>query len=106
MKKSLIVISLLVLSTTFTISYADKSEDKLLCAITEVVDCGRLGECKLLLPEQANLPEFISIDLKNDKITGHGKKHTEDIRHEKTVDNNIILQGVSGNGRGWSGYPR
>lgn len=94
---------LLILTCLFSASsYAAKNQDKLLCAITEVIDCGRLGECVLLLPEQANLPEFISIDLKNDKITGHDRDHSEVIRHKKTAENNVILQGVSGNGRGWS----
>ncbi|MEM7304404.1 MAG: hypothetical protein AAF372_02630, partial [Pseudomonadota bacterium] len=74
----------------------------LLCAITEVIDCGRLGECAMLLPEEANLPDFLVIDLKADKITGHDREHSETITHSKGINNNIILQGVSGNGRGWS----
>ena len=102
MKHTLLIFLLVLTCLSTSLSYADKHQGKLLCAITEVIDCGRLGECVLLLPEQANLPEFITIDLESDKITGHDREHSEEIRHEKTVNNNVILQGVSGNGRGWS----
>ena len=102
MKHTLLLLFLILSCLGSGFSHADKHQDKLLCAITEVIDCGRLGECVLLLPGQANLPDFITIDLKSNKITGHNRDHSEEIRHEKTVDNNIILQGVSGNGRGWS----
>jgi len=72
----------------------------LVCAIVEVLDCGLLDRCERVNPELVNLPDIFWMDIKKKEMKG-GDRTTkiQQVTHE---EESVILQGTSGNGRGWS----
>ncbi|MEM8844293.1 MAG: hypothetical protein AAGB35_04540 [Pseudomonadota bacterium] len=102
MRHIIFITSTVLLMSVFSVSFADHHKSILLCAITEVVDCDSLGKCERQTTGQANLPNFITIDLKNNKIVGANVDHNEDITHVEKTEQSFILQGVGEQGRGWT----
>ncbi len=72
----------------------------LVCAIVEVLDCGLQDKCDRVNPEFVNLPDIFKMNINKKEISG-GDRTTkiQQVTHE---EGNVILQGTSGNGRGWS----
>jgi hypothetical protein len=83
----------------------------LYCALMDTVQCLPGGECQEVEAEEVNLPNFLVIDFKKDKITTtkvRGNKRTSKIENKKLVDGKLIVQGAEDgaegvkDGLGWS----
>ena len=84
---------------------------KLYCALMDTVQCLPGGECQEIEAEEVNLPNFLVIDFKKEKITttkARGNKRTSKIENKKQVDGKLIVQGAEDgaegvkDGLGWS----
>ncbi len=74
----------------------------LLCAPTEVQECGTGTDCQRRTIEAVNLPPFIAIDFKGQSLsTADGRTRTAPIQRVERVDGRLILQGGQ-EGRAWS----
>ena len=83
----------------------------LYCALMDTVQCMPGGKCQEVEAEEVNLPSFIVIDFKKEKITipeVRGNKRTSKIENKKQVDGKLIIQGAEDgaegvkDGLGWS----
>jgi hypothetical protein len=107
MKKLITSLSLVTLLLPLTSIYCAAAEtadnSRLLCAITEVIECESLGDCSELTPEDVGLPDFLYVDLAEKKIT---EATSVSLRESRFIVNSAnegitILSGVDGL-RGWS----
>jgi hypothetical protein len=76
----------------------------LLCAPTDIVECGGAGECERLTAEELNLPQFFTVDFKKKQLKGKlesGEETTTAIENVAKHEGRTILQGAE-RGRGWS----
>ncbi|MBW2243167.1 MAG: hypothetical protein JRH01_14370 [Deltaproteobacteria bacterium] len=76
----------------------------LLCAPTDLVECGGAGECQRLTAEALNMPQFFTIDFKKKQMSGkleNGEMSTTAIQNVVKHEERTILQGAE-RGRGWS----
>jgi hypothetical protein len=76
----------------------------LLCAPTDLVECGGAGECQRLTAEELNIPHFFTIDFKQKQLSGklaNGEETTTAIQNVVQHEERTILQGAE-RGRGWS----
>ena len=71
-----------------------------LCSVTTVMECDAAGHCERHLPDAANTPQFIRVDLAAQAISADGNKKSQ-LKSVAHVDSELILQG-SENARGWS----
>ena len=92
-------LSVIFCSTWVSASDFDGSKP-LVCAMVEVLDCGLLDECARVNPESVNLPDIFHVDLKKKELKG--KDRTTKVRHIFHEQGNVVLQGISENGRAWS----
>jgi hypothetical protein len=83
----------------------------LYCALMDTVQCLPGGECQEIEAEEVNLPNFLVIDFKKEKITttkARGNQRTSKIENKKQVDGKLIVQGAEDgaegvkDGLGWS----
>jgi hypothetical protein len=77
---------------------------KLICAPSDVFECGPAVECQRATPELVNIPRFIQIDVKKKQLSGSlgtGEKVTTSIQNVATKDGKLTLQGAE-NARAWS----
>jgi hypothetical protein len=101
---SLLVMALLLLvPAVFCQAAESPGNDRLLCAITEVVECSALGECLELAAEDVGLPDFLIIDLEAKKIM---EATSVSLRENSFTTSSVregvtILNGVDAV-RGWS----
>ncbi len=72
----------------------------LVCAIVEVLDCGLQDKCDRVNPEFVNLPDIFKINFTKKEMGGGDR--TTSFQHTVHEEGNLIIQGTSGNGRGWS----
>jgi hypothetical protein len=103
MTSLLLTILLVALPVVFCQAATGSDESRLLCALTEVVECGALGECIELAAEDVGLPDFLIIDLKAKKIleaTSVSLRESS-FNVNTTQEGMTILSGVDGL-RGWS----
>ena len=84
----------------------------MICAVMDIVECQPGGKCQQITAEEASIPNFFKINVKNKKISGvlaDGSKRITQIEHIEKVDGKVIIQGaedgVEGvrDGVGWSG---
>jgi len=98
------LLTILLLSLSAFVCPAQAADDnRLLCAITEVVECDSLGECAKLEAEEVGLPDFLIVDLESKKIkeaTTVSLRESSFASHSP-VEGITILSGVDGM-RGWS----
>ena len=98
------LLSVILLALSASVCPAQASDDnRLLCAITEVVECDSLGECAKLEAEEVGLPDFLIVDLESKKIkeaTTVSLRESSFASHSP-VEGITILSGVDGM-RGWS----
>jgi hypothetical protein len=98
------LLTILLLSLSASVCPAQAADDnRLLCAITEVVECDSLGECAKLEAEEVGLPDFLIVDLESKKIkeaTTVSLRESSFASHSP-VEGITILSGVDGM-RGWS----
>ena len=76
----------------------------LLCAPTDLVECGGAGECQRLTAEELNIPQFFTVDFKKKQMSGkleNGEVTTTAIQNVAKHEGRTILQGAE-NGRAWS----
>ena len=76
----------------------------LLCAVIEVFECSLESNCTEVVAESVNIPQFIMIDFKNNKIStpkGSVEKRESAIKNFEQNNGTLFLQGVE-HGRGWS----
>ena len=71
----------------------------LICAFSEVIDCGRHEACHGSYPEEVNLPTFFRIDFKKKEIKG-GERTTK-IDSVVSMETSTIMQGQGVEGRSW-----
>jgi hypothetical protein len=75
----------------------------LLCAVIEVFECSLASDCAEVTVEDVNIPQFIRVDFKNNKISsaeGNEEKRESAIKNFEQNNGMLILQGIEG-GRGW-----
>ncbi|MGW8312556.1 MAG: hypothetical protein ACWGOL_04910 [Desulfuromonadales bacterium] len=98
------LLSVIMLALSASVCPAQAADDnRLLCAITEVVECDSLGECAKLEAEEVGLPDFLIVDLASKKIkeaTTVSLRESSFAAHSP-VEGITILSGVDGM-RGWS----
>ena len=101
-------LTVILLALSAPIGSAQAADDnRLLCAITEVVECDSLGECSKLEAEEVGLPDFLIVDLESKKIkeaTTVSLRESSFASHSP-VEGITILSGVDGM-RGWSALSR
>ena len=83
----------------------------LICAAMDVVECLPGGECKRVLADEVDFPDFLQLNFKDKKIRAEqmGRKDLKtDIEHMESVDGKLILQGAEDgregtkDGLGWT----
>lgn len=83
----------------------------LLCAAIEVIECIPVEGCDKVTPEAANLPRFLRINFKDEKITaprGSEIEGTTAIERLEHIDGKLIIEGAEDgmegvrDGMGWS----
>jgi hypothetical protein len=76
---------------------------KLLCAPSDVMECGAGGDCQRVTLEAMNIPRFIHVDFKKKRLSGETEtgEETTAVQNVQKVDGRTILQGAE-RGRGWS----
>jgi len=96
------VVLLLTLPLVFGQTVFAAEKGKFLCALTEVIECDRLGECAERLPETIGLPDFVVIDLDAMELrsAGDGQVRTTKIGTSSVMEDKTILSGIEN--RGWS----
>ena len=93
---------LLALPLIFCREGAAAEKGRYLCALTEVIECDRLGECAEQMPETIGLPDFIVIDLDQMELqtpSNEGVRKTK-IGASLMIEGKTILSGIEQ--RGWS----
>jgi hypothetical protein len=76
----------------------------LLCAVVEAFECSPEQDCNEGNLEAMNIPQFVRIDFKNQKIStpeGTGEKREAEIKNFVQDNGMLLMQGVQ-NGRSWS----
>ena len=79
-------------------------QDQILCTAVQVTICGMEGDCKIQPPWALNVPQFVEIDLKGQKLSttkASGENRSTPIRTILKENGEIYLQGVEG-GRAFS----
>jgi len=105
--RKIIGISLVTLLCTMPYSLAIAGFDgsaPLLCAVMEAFECNLDQDCNEGNLEAMNIPQFVRIDFKDQKIStpeGSGEKRESVIKNFARDNGMLIMQGIQ-NGRGWS----
>ncbi len=99
----LLLIFLLPLSAVLCAEAAAAENGRLLCAITEVIECDPHSGCSELGAEDVGLPDFLVIDLEAKKILEATSVSLREsgFNTNSSVEGMTILSGVDGL-RGWS----
>ena len=69
----------------------------LICAAVDVTECFAGGKCQKVSAEEVNLPDFLRLNFKDQKIRASmvGRENLEtDIEHIKTIDGKLMVQGA------------
>jgi len=76
----------------------------LICAIIEAFECSVKNDCTESTAEELNMPQFLRLDFKNNRILTPEKSEVnketaiKNLEHDKGM---LVLQGIE-NGRGWN----
>lgn len=94
---------LILLIYPLTAYSSSKGTSSFLCAVTRVLECLPQGKCIDVLPEQAGIPAFVKVDLKNKQIADIGNKNprTSKIDHVADENDHVIIHGIEDK-RAWS----
>lgn len=89
-------------ATTAVAGDFDGSE-KLICAPSDIYECGPATDCQRVTHEVANIPRFIQINVKKKKLSGTigGEEVTTSIQNVEKKDGKLTLQGAE-SARAWS----
>jgi hypothetical protein len=77
---------------------------RLLCAPSDIYECGSTSDCQRVTPETANIPRFIRINVKKKLLNGtvaSGDEVKTSIQNVEKKDGKLTLQGAE-NARAWS----
>ncbi len=77
---------------------------KLLCAPSDIYECGPASDCQRITPEMANIPRFIQVNVKKKRLSGtvgSGDEVTTGIQNVEKKDGKLTLQGAE-DARAWS----
>ena len=77
---------------------------KLLCAPSDIYECGPASDCQRVTAETANIPRFIRVNVKKKQLSGtvgSGDEVTTGIQNVEKKDGKLTLQGAE-NARAWS----
>ncbi|MCP3867569.1 MAG: hypothetical protein GY703_05635 [Gammaproteobacteria bacterium] len=96
---------LILVSTLCSVSVAGAATGTLdgaplLCAASKVVVCSEGGVCVAGMPEEVDLPRFVSVDISRRQISGAWPPDGQRISRVdsmQTLEDRIILQGVDTN---------
>ena len=86
--------------------YAIDSDKIILCATTEVQDCLATRGCEEVQPEDVNVPTFMRLNLKKNRIEVGDQ--SVDIERSEEVENRLVMQGAEDgsenrpDGAGWT----
>ena len=78
--------------------------DQMVCSIIDVVECDTAGECVFSDAASINLPRFIKVDIKNQKLSDATVKENAKetaIRFMEKTEKKIVMQGFE-NARAWT----
>jgi hypothetical protein len=73
----------------------------LLCVPILITECGPEGECQRRTADNVNLPQFLKVDLKAQKVHSEETTRHSPIRNVEHLNGNLIIQGGQ-DGRGWT----
>jgi hypothetical protein len=79
-------------------------QEQILCTAVQATICSAEGDCKIQPPWALNIPQFVEIDLKDQKLSttkASGENRSTPIRTILRQEGEIFLQGVEG-GRAFS----
>ncbi len=102
-KVTFAICACLGMTTTAAAGDFDGSK-KLICAPSDVFECGPTIDCQRGTPETVNIPRFIRVDVKKKQLSGSvagGEEITTSIQNVTTKDGKLTLQGAE-NARAWS----
>jgi hypothetical protein len=77
----------------------------ILCASLDILECVDGRDCEMVAADDVDAPQFISIDLKHDKIQmdRSGQPRHPQLRNRENLNNRLVLQGVGAEtGLGWT----
>ena len=77
----------------------------ILCASLDVLECVDGRDCEMVAAEDVDAPQFISVDLKHDKLQldRSGRPQSAELRNRESLNGKLVLQGVgTETGLGWT----
>ncbi len=77
----------------------------ILCASLDVLECVDGLDCQMVAADEVDAPQFISIDLKHNKVQldRSGQPRHPQLRNRENLNNRLVLQGVGAEtGLGWT----
>ncbi len=77
----------------------------ILCASLDVLECVDGRDCEVVAADEVDAPQFISVDLKHDKlqVDRSGQSLHPQLRNRENLNNRLVLQGVGAEtGLGWT----
>jgi len=79
--------------------------EPMLCASLDVLECVDGRDCDMVAAEDVDAPQFITIDLKHDKLQldRAGRPQSAELRNRESLNGKLVLQGVgTETGLGWT----
>jgi len=104
MTKICSLVGLMIASASLFAADFDGSKP-MLCASLDVLECVDGRDCNMVAADDVDAPQFISVDLKHDKIQldRSGQSRHPQLRNRENLNNRLVLQGVGAEtGLGWS----
>ena len=104
MTKICSLIGLMIASASLFAADFDGSKP-ILCASLDVLECVDGRDCDVVAADDVDAPQFISIDLKHDKLQldRSGQSRHPELRNREKLNNRLVLQGVGAEtGLGWT----
>jgi len=77
----------------------------LLCASLDILECVDGRDCEMVAADEVDAPQFISVDLKHNKIQldRSGQPLHPQLRNRENLNNRLLLQGIGAEtGLGWT----
>ncbi|MDH3751142.1 MAG: hypothetical protein OEU90_11405 [Gammaproteobacteria bacterium] len=77
----------------------------ILCASLDVLECVDGRDCEVVAADDVDAPQFISVDLKHNKIQldRSGQPRHPELRNRENLNNRLLLQGIGAEtGLGWT----
>jgi hypothetical protein len=72
----------------------------MLCAVSSVTECARLGDCERSTPEAAEVPPFVRVNVPQRVLSSIDGARTSPITSVQRVNGRLMLQGTQ-NDRAW-----